>query len=128
MKAPRTAHKDVDEYIAAHPKYVQPMLRKVRRTIRKAAPEAKEMISYRIPAYMLNGPLVYFAAFDKHVSLYPAPRGAAEFKHELAAYRGGKGTVQFPLDKPIPFGLIARIVRYRMKMNRANAAARGKKQ
>jgi uncharacterized protein YdhG (YjbR/CyaY superfamily) len=121
VMAPRTAYGDVDEYIAARPRQVQPILRRVRRTIRKAA------ISYRIPAYMLNGRLVYFAAFEKHISVYPAPRGAAEFKKELAAYKGGKGTVQFPLDKPIPFGLITRIVKYRMKMNQANAAARGKK-
>jgi uncharacterized protein YdhG (YjbR/CyaY superfamily) len=125
--APRTAYKDVDEYIAARPRQVQPILRRVRKTIRKAAPEAKEAISYRIPAYMLNGRLVYFAAFDDHISLYPAPRGVAEFKKELATFKGGKGTVQFPLDKPIPFGLITRIVKYRVELNRANAAARGKK-
>ncbi|MCX6072196.1 MAG: DUF1801 domain-containing protein [Chloroflexi bacterium] len=125
--APRPEYKDIDEYIAAAPKEVQPILRQVRRTIRKAAPEAKETISYRIPAYMLNGPLVYFAAFPDHISLYPAPRGAAEFTKELAAYKGGKGTVQFPLDKPIPFGLITRVVKFRMKKDRARAAARGKK-
>ena len=77
---------------------------------------------------MLNGPLVYFAAFEKHVSVYPAPRGAAAFKKELAAYKGGKGTVQFPLSKPIPFGLITRIVKFRMKENQARAAAKGKKE
>ncbi len=127
MSALRTAYKDVDAYIAARPKPVQRMLTQVRRTIRKAAPEAKETISYRIPAYTLNGPLIYFAAFPDHISLYPAPRGAAEFKQELAAYKGGKGTVQFPLDKPLPLGLITRIVKYRLKENRTNAAAKGKK-
>jgi len=125
--APRPSYKDVDEYIATAPKQVRPILRQVRRTIRKAAPEAKETISYRIPAYMLDGRLIYFAAFEKHISVYPAPRGAAEFKQELAAYKGGKGTVQFPLDSPIPFGLITRIVNFRMKENRERAAARGKK-
>ena len=125
--APRPEHKDVDAYIDAAPRKVQPILRQVRRTIRKAAPQAKETISYRIPAYMLNGPLVYFAAFPDHISLYPAPRGAAEFKKELATYKGGKGTVQFPLDKPIPYGLITRIVRYRVTLNRANTATKGKK-
>jgi uncharacterized protein YdhG (YjbR/CyaY superfamily) len=125
--APRPEYKDIDEYIAAAPRKVQPALRQVRRTIRKAAPEARETISYRIPAYTLNGPLVYFAAFPDHISLYPAPRGAAEFKKELAAYKGGKGTVQFPLDKPIPYGLITRIVKFRMKENQARAAAKRKK-
>jgi uncharacterized protein YdhG (YjbR/CyaY superfamily) len=124
--APRPIYRDVDEYIAAAPGKVQPLLRQVRRTIRKAAPEANETISYAIPAYMLNGRLIYFAVFPDHISLYPAPRGAAEFKKELAAYKGGKGTVQFPLDKPIPFGLITRIVKYRKKLNQANAAAREK--
>ena len=100
--APRPEYKDIDEYIAAAPKEVQPILRQVRRTIRKAAPEARETISYRVPAYMLNGPLVYFAAFPDHISLYPAPRGAAEFKKELAPTRAGRGrcssrwTSQFP--------------------------------
>jgi len=128
MSALRIAYKDVDAYIAAYPKPVQRMLQQVRRTIRKAAPEAKETISYRIPAYMLNGPLIYFAAFDDHFSLYPAPRGAAEFKKELAGYKGGKGTVQFPLDKPLPLGLITRIVKFRMKENMARAAGKGKKE
>jgi uncharacterized protein YdhG (YjbR/CyaY superfamily) len=127
MMAPRPEYKDIGEYIAAFPKKVQPILRQVRKTIRKAAPEAKETISYRIPAYMLDGRLIYFAAFEKHISIYPAPRGAAEFKKELAAYKGGKGTVQFPMDMPIPFGLITRIVKFRMKENQARAAAKGKK-
>lgn len=125
--APRPIYEDVDEYIAAFPKKAQPILRQIRRTIRKAAPKAKETISYAIPAYSLDGPVIYFAAFGDHISVYPAPRGAAEFKEELAAYKGGKGTVQFPLDKPIPFGLITRIVKFRMKENRTRAAARGKK-
>lgn len=124
---PRPEHKDVDAYIAAAPEQVRPILRQVRGTIRKAAPEAKETISYRIPAYMLNGPLVYFAVFPDHISVYPAPRGAAEFKKALAGYKGGKGTVQFPLDKPIPYGLITRIVKYRVDLNRANKATKGKK-
>jgi uncharacterized protein YdhG (YjbR/CyaY superfamily) len=124
---PRPEHKGVGAYITAAPRRVQPMLRRVRSTIRKAAPKAQETISYRIPAYLLNGPLIYFAAFKDHISVYPAPRGAPEFKEELAAYKGGKGTVQFPLDKPIPFGLIARIVRYRMKENGVGAVAKGRK-
>jgi uncharacterized protein YdhG (YjbR/CyaY superfamily) len=125
--APRPVYKDVNEYIAAAPRKVQPVLRKVRQTIRNAAPKAKETISYAIPAYVLDGPVVYFAGFADHISLYPAPRGVPEFRQELRAYKGGKGTVQFPLDRPIPFGLITRIVRFRMKDNRVRAAAKGKK-
>jgi uncharacterized protein YdhG (YjbR/CyaY superfamily) len=127
MSALRTEYRDIDAYIAAQPKPVQRLLRQVRATIRKAAPEAKGTISYRIPAYMLNGPLIYFAAFPDHISLYPAPRGAPEFKLALAGYKGGKGTVQFPLRKPLPLGLITRIVKYRLKENRAKAAGKGKK-
>ena len=89
-------------------------------------PEARETISYQIPAFTLNGPLIYFAAFEKHVSVYPAPRGAEELKEELSAYQGGKGTVQFPLGKPVPYDLITRIVRFRAKEN-LEKVAKGKK-
>jgi uncharacterized protein YdhG (YjbR/CyaY superfamily) len=84
-------------------------------TIKKAAPGAEETISYQIPTFRLNGNLVYFAAYKKHISLYPAPRGVEKFKEELSRYEGGKGTARFPLDKPIPFGLISRIVKFRLK-------------
>ena len=108
----------IDEYIAGFPNEVQEHLEKIRMTIRKAAPGAEEKISYLIPTFTLNGKyLIYFAAYKKHIALYPAPRGAEKFKKELAAYEGGKGTVRFPLDKPIPFGLIKRIVKYRIKKN-----------
>jgi uncharacterized protein YdhG (YjbR/CyaY superfamily) len=110
----RTVPSTIDDYIADHPPAVQKILKAIRRTIRKAAPDAEEAIKYQIPAYVLNGNLVYFAAFTNHVSVYPAPRGAAAFKEELAQYKGGKGTVQFPLDKPIPHDLIRRIVEYRV--------------
>ena len=125
MKTNASAPRDVDEYIAGFPNEVRTILEKVRTTIRKAAPGAQEKISYRIPTFTLDGKyLIYFAAFQKHVGLYPAPRGAEEFKEELAAYGGGKGTVQFPFDKPIPFGLITRIVKFRIKENLARAKAR----
>ena len=105
---------DIDEYIAGFPTNVQKVLKKIRGTIRKAAPKAVESISYQIPAYKLDGKvLIYFAGFAKHVSVYPAPRDAKEFKKELKGYKGGKGTVQFPLDKPIPYDLITQIVKYR---------------
>ena len=125
MKTNASAPRDVDEYIAGFPNEVRTILEKVRTTIRKAAPGAQEKISYRIPTFTLDGKyLIYFAAFQKHVGLYPAPRGAEEFKEELAAYGGGKGTVQFSFDKPIPFGLITRIVKFRIKENLARAKAR----
>jgi uncharacterized protein YdhG (YjbR/CyaY superfamily) len=95
-------------------------------TIRKAEPDAEETISYQIPTFTLKGKyLVYFAAYKKHIGLYPAPRGNEKFKKELSDYEGGKGTVRFPLDKPIPFGLIKRIVKFRVKENLERA--RGKK-
>lgn len=105
----------VHQYIAGFPADVQRILKRVRATIRKAAPRAEETISYRIPAYKLNGsPLIYFAAFKSHIGVYPVTRAErAKFK-ELAKYKGGKGTARFPLDKPIPYGLIGRIVKFRM--------------
>jgi len=106
---------DIDEYISSFPATVQKVLKKIRSTIRKVAPQAVESISYQIPTYKLDGKvLIYFAGFAKHVSVYPAPRDANEFKKELAAYKGGKGTVQFPLDNPIPYELITRIVKFKI--------------
>ena len=108
----------VDDYIAGFPKNVREILRKIRKTIRAAAPDAEESISYRIPTYKLNGPLIYFAAFKKHIGLYPVTAPVkAKFKKELAGYKGGKGTVQFPLDEPIPYALIARIVKFKKALN-----------
>lgn len=128
MRTNQTAPKDIDEYIAGFPNDVQEILEKIRMTIRKAAPDAEETISYQIPTFTLKGRyLVYFAAYQKHIGLYPAPRGVGKFKEELSVYEGGKGTVRFPLDKPIPFGLISRIVKFRVKENLARAEAKGKK-
>jgi len=115
MKVNQTAPKDIDEYIAGFPKGVQEILEKVRMTVRKAAPDAEEAIKYRMPTFTLNGNLVHFAAFKNHIGFYPAPTGIEAFKDELSAYKGGKGSVQFPLDQPIPFDLIRRIVEYRVK-------------
>ena len=127
MRAGQTAAKNIDAYIDRYPNDVQTRLQKIRSAIKKAAPGAEEKISYLIPAFTLNGRyLIYFAAFKKHISLYPAPRGAEKFKKELAGYKGGKGTVQFPLDKPIPFGLIGRIVKFKVKENLERAKAKGK--
>lgn len=106
---------DIDEYIATFPSDVQKILQRIRKTIRKAAPEAAEAISYAIPTFKLNGNLIHFAAYRNHIGLYPAPRGVAEFKEELAEYEGGKGTLRFPLDQPVPYDLITRIVKYRIE-------------
>ncbi len=128
MKTNQAVAKNIDEYIAGFPNDVQEILEKVRMTIRKAAPDAEEKISYNIPTFTLKGSyLIYFAAYKKHIGLYPAPRGDEKFKEELSAYEGGKGTVRFPYDKPIPFGLITRIVKFRVKENLTRAAAKGRK-
>lgn len=115
---------NVDAYIAGFPAEIRARLEKVRGAIRKAAPEAEESISYRIPAYRLEGALVYFAGFAQHIGMYPAPRSSAEFRDELAPYGGGKGTVQFPHDEPLPLDLIKRIVKFRAAENLARAVAR----
>jgi len=125
MKMSPTTPRDIDEYIAGFPENVQEKLEKIRKTIKKAAPGAEETISYKIPAFNLKGKyLIYFAAYKKHIALYPAPIGIEEFKEEIAPYESGKGTLQFPLDKPIPFDLIRKIVRYRAKENLAAAKAK----
>jgi uncharacterized protein YdhG (YjbR/CyaY superfamily) len=127
MRTSQTASKNIDEYIAGFPHDVQEILEKIRTTIRKAAPEAEETISYQMPTFTLKGKyLIYFAAYKKHVGLYPAPRGNAEFNEELSVYKAGKGTVRFPLDKPIPFDLISQIVKFRAKENLERAQAKGK--
>src|ERR671922_2464426 len=110
MKTKLTTPRDIDEYIAGFPPDVQDILQKIRMTIRKAAPQAEETISYKIPTFNLKGHyLIYFAAYKKHIALYPAPIGVPEFEEEIAPYASGKGTLQFPLDKPIPYKLITKI-------------------
>ncbi len=122
-----TAPKTVEEYIAGFPKDVQVTLRKIRATIRKAAPGAQETISYEIPTFKLNGTLISFAAFSQHIGLYPAPSGSESFNRRLAAYRSSKSTVKFPLDKPVPYSLVTQIVKLRVKASREKAAAKGKR-
>jgi uncharacterized protein YdhG (YjbR/CyaY superfamily) len=121
------APSDIDEYIDAFPENVQKILHKVRKTIQKAAPDAVEAISYAIPTFRLNGNLVHFAAFQNHIGLYPAPRGVAEFKNDMARYEGGKGTARFPLNEPIPYELIARIVTFRVGKNIEKGGAKSTK-
>ncbi len=127
MTTHKTSPNDVDEYIAGFPEDVREILEKIRATIREAAPEAGETIRYQIPTFTLQGNLVHFAAFKKHIGFYPIPTGIEAFKEELSAYEGGKGSVQFPLDKPIPFDLISRIVRFRVTENLERAEAKNKK-
>jgi len=127
MKTDQTAPKNIDEYIADFPHDVQEILEKIRMTIRKAAPDAGETIKYGIPTFTLKGNLVHFGAYRKHVGFYPAPTGLEEFKEELSAYEGSKGTVRFPLDKPIPFDLITKIVKFRVKESLERAEAKGKR-
>jgi uncharacterized protein YdhG (YjbR/CyaY superfamily) len=105
---------------------VQPILTRIRTSIAAAAPDAEELISYRMPAFRLQGILVYFAAFKTHIGLYPPVSGDASLKKALSPYAGPKGNLKFPLDQPIPYDLIKRIVRLRVKQDRARAAARGK--
>lgn len=121
MKAVSTSPETIDEYIAAFPQEVQAILEKMRLTIRKAAPDAIEKISYRIPTFYLNGNLVHFAAFEHHIGFYPTSSGIAEFQHELKKYKTSKGAIQFPIDKPLPFSLVKRIVEFRIKENSAKA-------
>jgi uncharacterized protein YdhG (YjbR/CyaY superfamily) len=127
MKTNRTTPNDIDEYIAGFTDDVQEILEKIRMTIRKAAPDAEETIKYQIPTFTLEGNLVHFAAFKKHIGFYPAPAGIEEFKNELSVYEGAKGSVKFPLDKPIPYELISKIVRFRVKNNLKKATTKGKK-
>jgi uncharacterized protein YdhG (YjbR/CyaY superfamily) len=109
--------KTMDEYIGTFPEDVQRILNELRQTIREAAPEAQETINYQIPTFTLNGNLVHFAAFEKHIGFYPTPSGMEAFKKELSGYKGAKGSVQFPIDQPLPLPLIRRIVEYRLKEN-----------
>ena len=111
VRTPRS----IDEYIESCPPVVRTLLREMRETIRKAAPQAEEAISYRIPTFKLNGNLVHFAAFKSHIGFYPTSSGILAFKKELSGYKTSRGTVQFPMDKPMPLDLVRRIVRFRVK-------------
>ena len=119
MDRSKKQFKTIDEYIETFPKDVQGILQRMRLTIHKAAPSAVETISYQMPTFKLNGKgLVYFAAYEKHIGFYPIPSGMKAFERELSPYKQGKGSVQFPIDKPIPYGLVRKIVVFRAKENR----------
>jgi uncharacterized protein YdhG (YjbR/CyaY superfamily) len=111
-KKPSTS---IDEYIGTFPKEVQSLLEAMRQTIKKAAPQAEEAISYGMPTFRLKGNLVHFAAFKNHIGFYPTPSGIDAFQKQLSAYKNSKGAVQFPLDEPIPFDLVTEIVKYRVE-------------
>jgi uncharacterized protein YdhG (YjbR/CyaY superfamily) len=117
---------DVDQYIAQFPADIREKLEKIRETIKQVAPTAEEAISYGIPTFRLKGNLVHFAAFKNHIGFYPAPKGLEEFKVELSRWKGGKGSVQFPLNEPMPLELISRIVQFRVTQNLEKAKVKTK--
>lgn len=127
MEGNKTAYESVDEYIGQFSPEVQEILLTLRQVIQESAPEAVERISYQMPTFALHGNLVHFAAYKNHIGFYPAPSGIAAFEQELSAYKGAKGSVQFPIDKPLPYELIRKIVAFRVAENIEHAAAKLKK-
>jgi uncharacterized protein YdhG (YjbR/CyaY superfamily) len=128
MKSQAPKPRNIDEYIAPFLPEVQAILEKIRQTVRKAAPEAEETISYLMPTFTLNGNLIHFAAFKKHIGLFPPVKGDEKLNAEIARYRGEKGNLKFPLDEPIPYTLITRIVKVRVKEQlEKSESKRGKK-
>jgi uncharacterized protein YdhG (YjbR/CyaY superfamily) len=129
MKKDSIVPETINEYIMGFPEDIQEKLEALRATIRKAAPEAEETISYAMPTFYLKGNLVHFAVFKNHIGFYPAPSGIETFKEELSPYKTSKGAAQFPIDKPLPLGLVSKIVKYRVKQNleKADAKERAKK-
>lgn len=127
MESNSTVPETIDEYIANFPHDIQEILEKIRTVIKTAAPDATEKISYQMPTFFLNGNLVHFAVFKKHIGLYPTPSGITEFNDQLSAYVKAKGSVQFPLDQPIPYDLIGKITAFRAEENLAKAAKLKKK-
>jgi uncharacterized protein YdhG (YjbR/CyaY superfamily) len=122
-----TKPENIDEYISGFPEDVQTILENIRNTIREAAPEAEETISYQVPTFVLKGYLVHFAAYKKHIGFYPTSSGIEKFKPEISAYKWAKGSVQFPLNQPIPYDLISRITTFRVQENLERAKAKEKK-
>lgn len=127
MIAERAEPASVDAYIAGFPDDVQEILRRIRATIKEAAPDAQEAITYRLPTFTLHSNLVHFGAFKDHIGFYPDPSGIDAFRDELAPYRLSKGAIQFPLNEPIPYDLIRRITAYRVQENLAKAEAKAAK-
>jgi len=128
MDKPKAGITTIDGYIKTFPKDTQKILEEIRAALKAAAPDAQEKISYQMPTFFLNGNLVHFAAFKNHIGFYPVPTGIAKFKKELSVYEQGKGSVQFPLDQPMPLDLITKIVKFRVKENLAKAKVKTKVQ
>ncbi len=124
MKTASASLKNIDEYIAGFPRDVQELLKQIRTTIKKVAPDAEEAIKYQIPTFVLNGNLVHFGAFKNHIGFYPTPSGIKAFKDELSRYEVAKGSVQFPSDQPMPLSLIGKIVKFRVREARAKSTAK----
>ena len=122
-----SAPRDIDEYIAGFPPIVQESLQKIRGIIREAAPDAEETLKYRMPTFVLQGNLVHFAAFESHIGFYPTPTAIEAFSGDLKGYVSAKGSVQFPLNRPIPFTLIRRMVQFRVQESRQKMAAKRRK-
>jgi uncharacterized protein YdhG (YjbR/CyaY superfamily) len=122
----KTTPKDIDSYIGGFPQDVQVILQELRAAIKEAAPQAEETISYQIPTFRLKGNLVHFAAYKNHIGFYPTSSGIEKFKNELSAYKLARGTVRFPLDRPLPLDLIRKIVRFRVKENLERAQEKSK--
>lgn len=120
-------YQTIDEYIATFSEETQKILMEIRDTIKAAAPDAEEKISYQMPTFFLNGNLIHFAAFKNHIGLYPTPSGVEEFKTELSKYQGAKGSVRLPIDEPMPLKLIHRIVKYRVAENLKKAKEKSNK-
>ena len=127
MKTAQASPESIDEYIAGFPPEVQEVLEQVRTTIREAAPDAEGAIKYQLPTFRLNGNLVHFGAFKTHIGFYPTPSGIGAFKDELSPYETAKGSVQFPLDEPMPYQLIHRIVEFRVNETLEKGMAKKKK-
>ena len=119
--------KSIDEYILQYPQEIQEILKTLRMVIRESAPNAEEKISYRMPTFVFNGNLVYFAAFKNHIGFYPTANGINTFQKELSGYKTSKGAVQFPIGKPIPYELISQIVKFRVAENQSKAEEKIKK-
>ena len=117
MERNNTTFESIDEYISKFSPEIQKILIKLRQVIKESAPGAEEKISYQMPAFVLHGNLVYFAAYKNHIGFYPTPSGIVAFKNELSQYKGAKGSVQFPIDKPLPYELISKIVEFRVAEN-----------
>ena len=127
MESNKAGFGSIDEYIPAFPEKIRKTLEELRATIKSAAPDAEEKISYQMPTFALKGNLVHFAAHQNHIGFYPTPSATEKFQKELSIYRGAKGSVQFPLDQPIPFDLIRKIVKFRAMENLERAEAKRRK-